>query len=204
MLVVVDYGMGNLGSVENMLRKVGAPATVSADVEVVRRATRLILPGVGSFDAGMQNLEQRGLLPVLQAKVQDERVPVLGICLGMQLFSRRSEEGRCAGLGWLEADTVRIRPESAGPPLPVPHMGWDEIRALRPHPVLEGLETAARFYFVHSYQVRCDRAEDLLAVADYGGPVTAAVCRGNVVGTQFHPEKSHRFGMRLMKNWVEA
>ncbi len=205
MIVIVDYGMGNVGSIANMLRKVGAAATISADPTVVAGARKLILPGVGAFDRGMTNLAERGLIPLLRRKVLEEGTPVLGVCLGMQLLTQRSEEGQCAGLGWLEAETVRFRLEDAGPAstLKVPHMGWNTVRLCRPHPTLAGLETGSRFYFVHSYYVACHDPALVVAETDHGGAFTSVVAKGSILGVQFHPEKSHRFGMQLYRNFSE-
>ena len=198
--VVVDYGLGNPSSVKNMLRKAGCDATVTADHDAIRRAERLILPGVGAFDHGMQNLAARRLIEPLNEAVLGRRTPILGICLGLQLMSRRSEEGVCAGLGWLAADTVRFRLSDAA--LRVPHMGWNTVTAVRPT-FLAPVDADARFYFVHSYHVRCDAAADVALTADYGGRVVAAAIKDNVAGTQFHPEKSHRFGLGLIRAFLE-
>lgn len=202
MVVVVDYGMGNVGSIANMLRKVGAEAQISADHAVIASAGKLILPGVGAFDQGMQNLADRGLVALLTRKVVEEKTPILGVCLGMQLFARTSEEGRCPGLGWLDAATVRFRPGASESRLKVPHMGWNTIKLRRPHRILAGLEEGARFYFVHSYHVVCHDPDVILAGTVYGVEFVSAVARDNIVGVQFHPEKSHRFGMQLYRNFA--
>lgn len=204
MIVIIDYGLGNLGSIANMLKKIGVPAAVSGDPAVIEQADKLILPGVGAFDQGMHNLAERGLLPLLNARVQQDRIPVLGVCLGMQLLTRRSEEGQAvAGLGWLEAETVRFRFENAAGSLKIPHMGWNTLSVCQPHPLLTGLETENRFYFVHSYHVVCARPETVVAQTHYGFDFAAVVAQANVLGVQFHPEKSHRFGMALYKNFAE-
>lgn len=202
MIVVIDYGMGNVGSVVNMLRKVGAEVSLSGELAAVQRADKLILPGVGAFDAGMTRLRESGLVEPLTRKVLVERTPILGICLGVQLFGRGSEEGQLPGLGWVAADTRRMQPRGPEGPLRVPHMGWNMLRPAREHPLLDGLEPDARFYFVHSYHVCCERPQDVLARVDYGGEWTAALASGNILGTQFHPEKSHRFGLRVMANFA--
>ena len=204
MTVIVDYGMGNLGSIRNMLKKIGEQAVISSDPDGIRQADRLILPGVGSFDRGMRHLQQRGLLPVLNDKVRCEQTPTLGICLGMQLLTRRSEEGRLPGLGWIDGETVRFQFEGRHQALKVPHMGWNTVTVARDESLFRGLTNGqTRFYFVHSYHVVCDHASDVLAQTEYGFPFIASVQRGHVMGTQFHPEKSHKYGMRLLQNFVE-
>jgi glutamine amidotransferase len=200
MITIVDYGMGNLGSIRNMLRKIGAEACISADPECVREATRLVLPGVGAFDAGIENLTRSGLVPVLNERVQ-AGVPVLGICLGMQLMTGASAEGQCAGLGWIDAECLRFEPGVEA--LKVPHMGWNRVRVLRPDALVDTLPEEPRFYFVHSYHVRCRDGADALLATRYGVEFTSAFRRGNVWGVQFHPEKSHRFGMQLLRNFAE-
>ena len=201
MIVIVDYGLGNLQSIRNMLRKIGADGVISGDPAVVRDATRLILPGVGAFDEGMRSIEAAGLVAPLRTAALERGVPLLGICLGMQLLGRRSEEGTLPGLGFLDADVVRFA-FGDRPPLKVPHMGWNYIRPARPDPLLAGLEHDARFYFVHTYHMVCHDPADSLAEAEYGIPFCAAVRRGTIAAVQFHPEKSHRFGMRLLQNFV--
>ena len=202
MIVIVDFGSGNLGSIASMLRKLGIPSVTSGDPEVVAAADRLILPGVGAFDHAMGRLVSGGYVPILRRKVLEEGAPLLGVCLGMQLLSRGSEEGDAPGLGWIDARTVRFRPESAAGPVRVPHMGWADVRAARPHPLLEGLEEDARFYFAHSFHVVPERDDDVLAWAEHGDRFVSAVARDHVMGVQFHPEKSHRFGLRLLENFA--
>ena len=199
MIAIIDYGLGNPASVRNMLRKAGHEAQVSADPAVLQSASRLILPGVGAFDHGMQNLEDRGLIPILNEVVLEHKTPLLGICLGMQLMSRGSEEGQKRGLGWLAADTVRF----AASDLRVPHMGWNTVSRARESFLTRTMPEDARFYFVHSFHVRFEHLEDVALVANYGGDVVAAASRGNVAGTQFHPEKSHKFGLALLKAFAE-
>jgi len=203
MLVIVDYGLGNLGSIANMASRLGAKPVVSSDPAVLRAADKLILPGVGAFDRGMQNLHERGLVDVLSQKALDERVPVLGLCLGMHLFTRRSEEGSESGLGWLDADTVRFQFAGDGGNLKVPHMGWNEVGGRRPHYLLDDDDAERRYYFVHSFHVVCSDPELVVGETMYGYPFSSIVARDNIVGVQFHPEKSHRFGMALLRNFID-
>ena len=202
MIVVVDLGVSNFRSVANMLRKAGAPVEVTRDPSRIAESKKVILPGIGAFDAGMQALRESGLREVLERKVIQEGTPVLGICLGMQLFGLRSEEGTEPGLGWIEADCVRFRfPESTST-CKVPHMGWSSVLPERASALFDGTGLDARFYFVHSYHVRCHRAQDVLATAVYGHSFVASMSRDNIYGVQFHPEKSHRFGMSLLSNFA--
>ena len=200
---IVDYGMGNAGSILNMLKRIGMAARVSSHAAEIAESERLILPGVGAFDTGMQHLRESGLIDVLNRKVLEERVPTLGICLGMQLLMRSSQEGREPGLGWIPGATVGFPANGLGE-LKVPHMGWNTVLVCRNNSLFRGLEQGARFYFVHSYYVSCDRDEDVLAWTTHGVRFASSVQQGNIVGTQFHPEKSHRFGMHLLKNFIDT
>jgi glutamine amidotransferase len=197
MVTVVDYGLGNLGSIANMLQRIGQPARVSAAPDEVAAADKLILPGVGHFDEGMKRLHERGLVAPLEAQ-RARGTLMLGICLGAQLMTRASDEGTRPGLGWLEADTVRFRSDGA---LKIPHMGWADVDATRASPLFPDAGEPARFYFVHSFHFACARAEDVAATASYGYSFAAAFARERLFGVQFHPEKSHRFGMRLLERF---
>jgi imidazole glycerol-phosphate synthase subunit HisH len=204
MIAILDYNCGNLGSIRNMLKRAGQKAVISSEVDEVREADKLILAGVGSFDFGMEHLRSSGLLDALNQMVLVERKPVLGICLGMQLFSKRSEEGQSAGLGWINAETVRFNSAKLeAQKLKVPHMGWSDVTVAKESRIFANAEKAPRFYFVHSYHVECEQREDVLAEARHGYPFTAAIERGNIVGVQFHPEKSHRFGLALLRSFAE-
>lgn len=204
MIVIIDYGMGNVGSIANMLKKAGAEAKVTSSPQELKQARKLVLPGVGAFDHGMARLRETGLQEVLNECVIGNGIPILGICLGMQLMTRRSEEGILAGLGWVKADTRRFQFGANEAALKVPHMGWNTVVPRQGSPWFKGLENDSRFYFVHSYHAICDRPEDTLAVSHYGYDFAAAFECGSIVGVQFHPEKSHRFGMALMRNWASA
>jgi glutamine amidotransferase len=202
MIVIVDYGVGNLASVANMFRKIGArDVVVSGDREMIRKADKLLLPGVGAFDAGMGNLERSGLVPLLNEKVLTEKVPVLGICLGMQMLTKRSEEGVRPGLGWIDAETIKFNLDPALK-LKVPHMGWDYIQVKRENLLVE-MNSKNRFYFVHSYHVKCADPSQELATCNFGDDFTCMVNKNNIYGAQFHPEKSLKFGMRLLENFVK-
>ena len=203
MITIVDYGVGNLGSILNMLKKVGAKAQVSSDPAVLRQAGKLILPGVGAFDAGMRKLNEVGLVPLLNELVLEKKVPVIGLCLGMQLMTKGSEEGTEAGLGWVDAETVRFKFGSENAHLKIPHMGWNTLDIQRPHPLVSDLEPESRFYFVHSYHIVCADEADVVAYTDYGYPLAAVISKGNIMGAQFHPEKSHKYGMQLLRNFAE-
>src|SRR5437588_5640724 len=168
MTIIIDYGMGNLGSILNMGRKAGGELTVSADPDVVARASKLILPGVGAFDTGMNNLRARGLAEALNEAVLKRGAPILGICLGLQLFTRGSEEGQTSGLGWIAADTVRFRFANGDTHLKVPHMGWNFVEQTKDDPLLANLPPEPRFYFVHSYHIACQDLADVLAWTKYG------------------------------------
>ncbi len=200
MIAIVDSGVSNVRSVANMLRKAGAAAEITADPAVVAAADKVILPGIGAFDAGMRALRAGGLIDTLHA-TRARGTPVLGVCLGMQLMAAGSEEGSEPGLGWFDAEVVRFRFED-GDRRKVPHMGWNELRVARPSPLLDGVDSGARFYFVHSYYVRCRRPADVLATAHYGVDFAACVEQDNVYGVQFHPEKSHRFGLWLFSRFA--
>ncbi len=200
-VLVVDYGVGNIGSIVNMLRRIGVQAIASATASAVDNASRIILPGVGSFDTAMARLAETGIVPALEKRVLHDRVPILGICLGMQILTRGSEEGQLPGLGWLDADVVRIRPESAGRRLRIPHMGWNQVRPRGSHALFEGLERGARFYFVHSYHA-VSAQQHVLCTTDYGYEFASGLVKENVLGVQFHPEKSHKYGLQLLKNFV--
>lgn len=199
MITIVDYGMGNLGSIQNMFKRIGVPVEVTGDVAVIARSRKILLPGVGAFDSAMQRINDSGLREVLDCKATEERVPVLGICLGMQLLTRGSEEGQIPGLGWIPARALRF-PSLDG--LKVPHMGWNVVVPTRASPLTNGLPAESRFYFVHSYYVQVDDPADSVLKTHYGVTFDAAISHGNIYGAQFHPEKSHKFGMQLLANFA--
>lgn len=199
--VIIDFGLGNLASIKNMIKKVGGDSIISSDHQIISDADKLILPGVGNFSAGMENIHKNELLPVLNQKVLEQKTPVLGICLGMQLMSARSEEGDCDGLGWFDANIIKFRQEEMGA-LKVPHMGWNDLTLKKTHHLFPDMEAEERFYFVHSYHAVTNRQEDVLATVHYGYDFVCAYSRDNICGMQFHPEKSHRFGMEVFTRFL--
>lgn len=203
MIAILDYGLGNLYSIQNMLKHVDVDSVITGDRDQIERADKLILPGVGSFDEGMERLKRKCLVDIIKRETIVCRKPLLGICLGMQLLGRKSEEGKEKGLSLIEFESFRFSfPE--GDSHKVPHMGWERVVSTRMDCELtKDLLDDDRFYFVHSYHAVCDRKENEIISCEYGYPFTAAVQNGNIFGVQFHPEKSHRFGMKLLKRFAE-
>lgn len=205
MVAIIDYGLGNLGSIANMLKVIGEKSVITSDAKEIQNANRLILPGVGSFNAGMGQLEGRELIPIIQEEAKKGK-PILGICLGMQLLGRRSEEGEKPGLGLIPFDSVRFHfdnvDESLKKQLKIPHMGWDIVTMKQNRPLVQEIDGTQRYYFVHAYHAVCDTPENVLMTCDYGYEFAASVCKDNVYGVQFHPEKSHDFGMKILENFV--
>lgn len=201
MIAIVDYDIGNLGAVASMLHRLGVPSRITADPGEIERAERIVLPGNGAFDACMRALRRTGLLPLLTRRVLEEKTPLLGICVGAQMLGQGSEEGSEPGLGWLP---MRSRRFPTLPGLRVPHMGWNEVRPARVDARLAGMAPDARFYFVHSYHLAPDDEADVLLWANYGIEFAAAVARDNIMGVQFHPEKSHRYGKQLLGNFARV
>jgi imidazole glycerol-phosphate synthase subunit HisH len=204
MLTVVDYGMGNLGSIVNMFRKIGVQTMVAVDPAGIERADKLLLPGVGAFDTAMARIEQQGLQELLNHKALVEKVPILGICLGMQLLTESSEEGTRPGLGWIPARTLAFKGRLDTMRYKVPHMGWNTVETHSESPLTAGFESfeEPRFYFVHSYFVKCDDDRHSILQTTYGLRFDSVIRNGNIYGAQFHPEKSHTFGMQLFRNFA--
>jgi glutamine amidotransferase len=208
---LIDYGSGNLASAAKALARAangtGLEIVTTADPEIVRGAERIVLPGVGAFADCMRGLSAvPGMVAVLREKVLQQGAPFLGICVGMQLLATVGREfGDHAGLGWIAGEVVKITPASSsedGPALKIPHMGWNDLKIIRPHPLLEGIASGAQVYFVHSFQLKPVLPDDLVATTDYGGPLTAMVGDANIAGTQFHPEKSQATGLKLLENFL--
>jgi glutamine amidotransferase len=202
MITIVDYDAGNIRSIVNMLRVLGVASRISNDPAEIAAADRLILPGVGNFDYGMGELSRRGLINALRQRVLEDCTPILGICLGAQLLTGGSEEGRSLGLGWIAGRTVRFDRARMNSSLRVPHMGWADTWALRENPLFAGIPADARFYYVHSYHIVCEAPEQAILSARYGYDFTSGVQNRNILGVQFHPEKSHRYGMQLLRNFA--
>lgn len=203
-IYIVDYGQGNLGSIRNMLHFLSYDSQITSDPGDVARAEKLILPGVGAFDTGMRELERRGLVDVLHRRAIEDKVPILGICLGAQLMTRGSEEGERPGLGWFDAETVRFRFEEAEQKLPVPNIGWREVIAHGEANLMQGWEGPAKFYFVHSYYMRQAGQKDVAFISSYGQEFVAGLQRDNIYSAQFHPEKSHKYGLHLMRRFANV
>jgi glutamine amidotransferase len=203
MIHIVDYGLGNIQAFANMYKRLGFEAKRAKSAADLEGATRIILPGVGAFDHAMEQLDASGMRPVLEHLVKEQHVPVLGICVGMQILASSSEEGSKAGLGWVpgRVRSFRTTPQSAQ--LPMPHMGWNDVIPTVETPLFKGLESDSRFYFLHSFYFDCDSADSALARASYGFDFSCVVAAGNVYGVQFHPEKSHHYGAALLKNFAE-
>lgn len=201
MVAILDYGVGNIASILNMFSKVGAEAVITADPEVLRSADKILLPGVGHFDYCMQQYAKAPFIEVLEQRVLQDKVPILGVCVGCQMLMEHSEEGKEKGLGWLKGKVMKFDRSKMPDNLKVPHMGWSDVHPVRATKLFQGIDEP-RYYFVHSYHLLCNDPNDVQANADYGYPFTASVERGNILGVQFHPEKSHRFGMKLFENFV--
>jgi len=200
MVAIINYGLGNLTSIQNMFRRIGVDCKITNDETEIRNASRLLLPGVGHFKKGMSNLVESGLVGLLNELVLEQKKPILGICLGAQLMTKHSEEGDVDGLGWVDAKTVRFDSTKLGN-LPIPHMGWTDINVVRNCDLLEGIPEEPRYYFVHSYHFDFEEPSEVIATSKYGYEFACAFNKENVYGAQFHPEKSHKFGMKVLENF---
>lgn len=200
MVAIIDYGLGNVGSISNMLKVIGEKSIITSDVNMIRKSDRIILPGVGAFDAGMSQLESRGLVEVIREEAKSGK-PIMGICLGMQLLGRMSEEGKKKGLELIPFDNVKFN-FSSDCKLKIPHMGWDVVKFKHNALLIDEIKGKQRYYFVHSYHAVCDDLANVLMSCDYGYEFAAAVFKDNIYGVQFHPEKSHDFGMKIFENFV--
>lgn len=204
-LIVIDYKIGNLNSIANMLKKIGHKNVgISAKIEDIKTADKLILPGVGSFEYGMTQLRKAPFFEALNQKVLEDKTPIMAICLGAQLLTEGSEEGDpVQGLGWIKGKTIKFRAQEMTNSLKVPHMGWTEVSQAKPSKLFTDMYETPRFYFVHSYHLLCDNQSDVLLQSKYGYSFVAGVEQDNIIGLQFHPEKSHKFGMKIYENFIK-
>ena len=203
MITIIDYEMGNVGSIANMFKYIGIKSTIESDPDKIKNASKILLPGVGSFDTAMQKIKDKGLEEVLNEKVLKEQVPELGICLGMQLLTDGSEEGNLKGLGWISARTVSFK-NRIDCKLKVPHMGWNIVEKQQQSSLTDGFDKfdEARYYFVHSYFVKVESEKNSILKTIYGLEFDSAIQKENIFGAQFHPEKSHKFGMKIFENFA--
>lgn len=202
MIGIIDYGMGNIRSVYNALDNLGAETMICSIPEDLQKVERIMFPGVGAFERCLKNLRDRDFLEALDEAVLEQKKPIMGICLGMQVMARRSfEGGKHMGLGWFDADVVRLQPSNRN--LHIPHIGWNDITYRQDSPLFKDLPPAPDFYFVHSYYMRCDHDDDVEANCDYGGSFPVAVRKDNIFAAQFHPEKSQDFGMKVISNFLD-
>jgi len=203
MITIIDYGLGNVLAFANVYSRLNIPFAVAKSSNDLINATKLILPGVGAFDHAMQELNQSGMRMMVEKLVINSGIPVLGICVGMQMLAKSSNEGTLPGLGWIDGEVkkfdISLMPRGAN----LPHMGWNDVKPVVDGGLFKNLGQDARFYFLHSYYFECHQQSDVLALTDYGGQFSCAVNRDNVYGVQFHPEKSHHFGSQLLKNFSE-
>lgn len=203
MITIINYGLGNIQAFVNVYRRLHIPVCVATNAEELKGASRLILPGVGAFDHAIEKLDASGMRPALEHMVREQRMPVLGICVGMQILASGSDEGKLPGLGWVSGRVKGFAtvPDLQG--LPLPHMGWNDVQPINGSPLFRGIEDDARFYFLHSFYFDCEGGSAGIASASYGRDFVCAVAENNVFGVQFHPEKSHHFGTTLLKNFAE-
>lgn len=204
MIKIVDYGLGNISAFVNLYKRMNIPAVAAKSATELEDASKIILPGVGAFDHAMALLQVSGMKPMLEELVLGRKVPVLGICVGMQMLAESSDEGQLPGLGWVRGRVKSFQSDPRSAALPLPHMGWNDVMPNANSSLFKGLEGEARFYFLHSFFFACESNDSIAATANYGFDFCCAVRSGNVYGVQFHPEKSHRFGATLLKNFAEA
>jgi len=202
MIAIIDYGIGNVGSITNMLKRVKTKSYLASTCEDVEKAEKIILPGIGHFGSGMEALRQSGLIPALEEKALNQKIPILGICLGMHLMGKFSEEGNEKGLGWFDGNVKHFSNMKEAEKVRIPHMGWNYVNIVKKNDLTEGFFENSKFYFVHSYFFECENPNDILLSTNYGEEFTSAFQKENLMGVQFHPEKSHKYGMRLMENFA--
>lgn len=201
MITIIDYKTGNLGSIKNMLKKIGEPSIITSDPDEILKSSKIILPGVGAFDSGVIKLKEAGLWDILDEKVRQQKTPILGICLGAQLMTKGSEEGSENGFGWVDANTVKFKIDRLSKQK-VPSMGWDDVEVTKNSNLFKDFNEKPRFYFVHSYHFNFENESQILGKSNYSYDFVSAFEYNNILGVQFHPEKSHKFGMKLLKNFA--
>lgn len=201
MIAIIDYGLGNIRAFANVYKKLNVPVIIATKAEDLVNVTKLILPGVGAFDHAMVLLEKSGMRESLDELAMVKKIPVLGICVGMQILACSSEEGKRPGLGWLDAEVKKFDSSKLIHSTRLPHMGWNNVNPVVTNQLFENLDQNARFYFLHSYYFYCQQQENIIALTDYGIQFSCAVNAGNIYGVQFHPEKSHQYGIQLLKNF---
>ncbi len=202
MITIVDYGMGNLGSIQSIFKRIGVKSQITSDITLIKESKKILLPGVGAFDAAMKKINSSDFREILDIKALEEQVPILGICLGMQLLTNKSEEGKLDGLGWIKGETIKFN-FAKQKSLKIPHMGWNIVNEINSSDLTKDLPAEPRFYFVHSYYVNVECTENQVMQTHYGHDFDSVISSGNIFGAQFHPEKSHKFGMQLLKNFAE-
>lgn len=203
MITLIDYGVGNIFAFQNVYKRLDIPTKIAKTISDLEDAEKLILPGVGAFDYAMDQLNASGMRDKLDELVLKKKIPVIGICVGMQMMGNKSEEGRAEGLKWLDADILKFDESLIQQRTKLPHMGWNDVTPNINHPLFEGLEKDAIFYFLHSFYFKCNNIKDSIAISDYGISFSSAVNADNVYGIQFHPEKSHQYGEKLLQNFAQ-
>jgi glutamine amidotransferase len=204
MITIIDYDMGNLGSILNMFKRLGVTnVRITSDLNKINESSKIILPGVGSFKKAVKNLSRKGLIEILEKKVFQEEIPLMGICLGMQLLFEKSEEGNCDGLGWIKGDVIKFDFKDNLSEFKVPHMGWNQTLIKKKSELVKNLPLNNKFYFAHSFFVKCKDYEDILMTTQYGAKFTSGIQKNNIFGFQFHPEKSHKYGIKIFENFLK-
>lgn len=203
MITLIDYGVGNIFAFQNVYKRLDIPTKIAKTAADLKSASKLILPGVGAFDYAMKQLNASGMRQVLDEMVMELKIPIIGICVGMQMMGNKSEEGNAEGLKWIDADIIKFNESLIQQRTKLPHMGWNDVSPTKAHPLFKGLEQDSIFYFLHSYYFNCKNKEDVIAISDYGISFASAVNSNNVYGIQFHPEKSHQFGEKLLNNFAQ-
>jgi glutamine amidotransferase len=203
MIAIIDYGLGNVRAFANVYHNLNIPVIIAKKGDNLKEATKMLLPGVGAFDFAMQRLNSSGMREVIDHKVLIDKIPIIGICVGMQMLARKSEEGILPGLGWIDGEVKKFILPSDSSSMRIPHMGWNNIQPLHPNDLLKGMDNESRFYFLHSYYFKCSNPLDAITTTNYEGEFESAVNSNNVYGVQFHPEKSHQWGIRLLENFAK-